>query len=90
MADFRIENAREQLISDSTGNYKTWLIKVLQNYKNEISKSKQQMLPPETYDRLMYLDYALDAAILTLFEYSNAKNKVPEKLQTTSFESIFG
>jgi hypothetical protein len=89
MADFRIENAREQLISDSTGNYKSWLVKVLQNYKNDISKSKQQMLPPETYDRLIYLDHALDAAILTLLEYSNVKNKVPEKPQNTSFESIF-
>lgn len=83
MPQFSLQDVEAQLLADTSGNYKKYLLNVLRQYKNQFEELNYKMISPDEYVRFEHLNRALDAAI-TIIE-----SKKPGRDQGDAFNNIF-
>ena len=61
-----LKSVESKLSSDYDGSYKSELIQMLENHRDEFATAKQGLLPPEEYDLLEKMEGAVSAAITVI------------------------
>jgi hypothetical protein len=89
MPDFSMEDIKVKLETDSDGIYKKWLIKRIQDYKNQYGHLKQGFSPPDIYKKLDALDGALDAALTVISQYQKSKTQSSVRTEEIAFSTLF-
>lgn len=89
MNNYSIQNVRDQLDEDQSDGYQLYLLKILKEYKDEITDMQMQMLKPEDASQIEYLEKMVDAALAIILRYKPIKRNKVENNQESSFSSLF-
>jgi hypothetical protein len=82
MPQYSLQDVEAQLSTDTSGNFRRYLLDVLRQYKEEFEVSKNKMLPVEEYELIEYLYRAIDAAIDII------ESKRPENARDVAFNNF--
>ena len=78
-----IKDIEAQLSSDTSGSFKKYILDKLREHKDNCKESKSRAIPPDEYEQIEHLEYALDAAI------SIIESKTAEGEHCYAFNNIF-